>query len=143
MKLFAIVVSALMLLSLPASADPAAGLANLRALPHADVARLVGNWQVAEMEPISMIYEFQTDSMAMHGKNPDAGTGFELSMDADYRTAGKDAIWVIGTNPRTGPDDPAPEGGNGPSIIGIEFTDDDHAKMTVSTREHFTLVRVR
>jgi len=91
-------------------------------LPHADVARLVGNWQVAEMEPIRMIYEFQTGTMAMHGKNPDAGTGFELAMDADYRTAGKDAIWVIGTNPRTGPDDPEPEGGKGPSIIGIEFT---------------------
>ena len=141
--MFATIAGFAALVAFPSIADPVSGLANLRALPHADVARLVGNWEVAEMKPIRMIYEFQPDTMAMHGKNPDAGTGFELAMDADYRTAGKGAIWVIGTNPRTGPNDPSPEAGNSPSIMGIEFTDDDHATMTVSTREHFTLVRVR
>ena len=69
MRLLPTIVSVFALLALPVSAaDPATGLAHLRALPHADVARLIGSWQVAEMDPVRMIYEFQAGTMAMHGK---------------------------------------------------------------------------
>jgi hypothetical protein len=125
--------------SAPAIADPIEAREKLLTLPHADVARLVGSWQVKEMEPIKMIYEFQIQTMAMHGRNDQGGSTFELNLDADYRLAGKDAIWVIGTHPR-----PVPEGMDeaNPSIIGIEFTTDDQVTMTVSANERFTLIKV-
>jgi hypothetical protein len=133
-------VAALLALAAPAIADPVEAREKLLTLPHADVARLIGSWQVKEMEPIKMIYEFQTGTFAMHGKNEQGGSTFEMVLDADYRTAGKDAIWVIGTHPR-----PLPEGtdGDNPSIIGIEFTAPDLVTMSVGANERFTLVKVR
>jgi hypothetical protein len=132
-------VAAILALSTPAMADPVEARDKLLTLPHADVARLIGSWQVKEMEPIKMIYEFQTGTFAMHGKNEQGGSTFEMVLDADYRTAGKDAIWVIGTHPR-----PVPEGtdGDNPSIIGIEFTAPDQVTMSVGANERFTLVKV-
>ena len=121
--------------------DPAEARAQLLGLPRADVARLIGSWEVEEMKPITMIYEFQAATMAMHGKNDAGGSTFELTMDADYRTAGANAVWVIGTKPRPIPEDSAIDAGN-PSIMGIEFTADDRATLTVSAQESFTLVRV-
>ena len=122
-----------------APADPIDAREKLLTLPHADVARLIGSWQVKEMEPIKMIYEFQAVTFAMHGRNDQGGSTFEMVLDADYRTAGKDAIWVIGTHPR-----PVPEGtdGDSPSIIGIEFVAPDQLIMTVGANERFTLVKV-
>jgi hypothetical protein len=140
MKL-AIAAAFLLALSASASADPEDARAKLLTLPHADVARLVGSWQVKEMEPIKMIYEFQSNTMAMHGLNSQGGSSFEMTMDADYRTAGDKAIWVIGTHPRPVPDG-MEEGANNPSIIGIEFTAEDQVTMTVSAGERFTLVKV-
>jgi hypothetical protein len=133
-------VAALLALSAPALADPIEAREKLLTLPHADVARLIGSWQVKEMEPIKMIYEFQTGTFAMHGRNDQGGSTFEMVLDADYRTAGKDAIWVIGTHPR-----PVPEGtdGDNPSIIGIEFTAPDQVTMSVGANERFTLVKVQ
>ncbi len=119
--------------------DPEEAQAKLLRLPHADIAKLVGFWQVKEMEPVKMIYEFQTATMAMHGSNEQGGTSFELTLDADYRVAGENAVWVIGTHPRpveTGTDADAP------SIMGIEFTKADEVVMTVSAGEKFTLVKV-
>ena len=77
--------------------------------------------------------------MAMHGRNEQGGSTFELTLDADYRLAGKDQIWVIGTHPR-----PVPEGTDeaSPSIMGIEFTTADQVTMTVSAGERFTLIKV-
>jgi hypothetical protein len=122
-----------------ASADPEEVQAKLSRLPHADIAKLVGFWQVKEMEPIKMIYEFQAATMAMHGSNEQGGTSFELTLDADYRVAGDNAVWVIGTHPRpveTGTDADAP------SIMGVEFTKPDELMLTVSAGEKFTLVKV-
>jgi len=132
-------VAAMLALSTPALADPIEAREKLLTLPHADVARLIGSWQVKEMEPIKMIYEFQAGTFAMHGKNDQGGSTFEMILDADYRTAGKDAIWVIGTHPR-----PVPEGTdeNNPSIIGIEFIAPDQLTMSVGANERFTLVKV-
>ena len=123
----------------PASADPDEARAKLLGLPHADIAKLVGFWQVKEMEPIKMIYEFQSATMAMHGSNEQGGTTFELTLDADYRVAGENAVWVIGTHPR-----PVEEGtdADSPSIMGVEFTKPDEATLTVSAGEKFTLVKV-
>ena len=136
--------SALLLaISLPANADPVEAREKLLTLPHADIARLVGSWQVKEMEPIKMIYEFQAETMAMHGRNDQGGSTFELTLDADYRLAGKDAIWVIGTHPRPVPEGMDASGESNPSIIGIEFTAADQVTMTVSADERFTLVKVR
>jgi hypothetical protein len=138
---FALAAALLLAVTSPAPsvrADPVEAREKLLTLPHADVARLVGNWQVKEMEPIKMIYEFQLATMAMHGSNEQGGTHFELLMDADYRTAGDKAIWVIGTHPRPVADDMT----DGPSIMGIEFTSDSEAKMTVSAGESFTLIKV-
>jgi hypothetical protein len=128
-----------MTVSAAAMADPIDAREKLLTLPHADMTRLAGSWQVKEMEPIKMIYEFQTQTMAMHGRNEQGGSTFELTLDADYRLAGKDAIWVIGTHPR-----PVPEGTDeaSPSIIGIEFTAVDQVTMTVSANERFTLIKV-
>ncbi len=139
MKLRILAVAALVALSAPALGDPVEAREKLLALPHADVARLIGSWQVKEMEPIRMIYEFQAGTFAMHGKNDQGGSTFEMTLDADYRTAGKDGIWVIGTHPR-----PVPDGvdENNPSILGIEFTTADEVTMTVSAGERFTLVKV-
>ncbi len=142
MKLNAFLAAALLVCALPALGDPAEARDKLLTLPHADVARLVGSWQVKEMEPIKMIYEFQTATMAMHGLNSDGGASFEMTMDADYRTAGDNAIWVIGTNPRPVPDGMEPGGENNPSILGIEFTTAGEVTMTVSVGEKFTLVKV-
>jgi hypothetical protein len=124
--------------AVPAAADPEDARTKLMALPHAVVGRLVGSWRVKEMEPIKMIYEFQSATMAMHGLNEHGGTSFEMTLDADYRTAGDNALWVIGTHPQ-----PVPEGmdANAPSIIGIEFTKSDEVTMTVSAGERFTLVK--
>jgi hypothetical protein len=140
MKL-AIVAALLLTLSGLAYADPIEARTKLLTLPHADIARLVGSWQVKEMEPIKMIYEFQTDTMAMHGLNGQGGSSFEMTMDADYRKAGDKAIWVIGTHPRPVPEDMM-ENANNPSILGIEFTADDQVTMTVSAGERFTLIKV-
>ena len=140
MKL-AIATALLIALAAPAHADPAEARAKLLALPHADVARLVGSWQVKEMEPIKMIYEFQTGTMAMHGLNSQGGSSFELTMDADYRKAGDSGIWVIGTHPRPITDD-MDGSENTPSIMGIEFTTDTQVLMTVSAGERFTLIKV-
>jgi hypothetical protein len=140
MKL-AIATALLIALAAPAHADPAEARAKLLALPHADVARLVGSWQVKEMEPIKMIYEFQTGTMAMHGLNSQGGSSFELTMDADYRKAGDSGIWVIGTHPRPITDD-MDGSENNPSIMGIEFTTDTQVLMTVSAGERFTLIKV-
>jgi len=139
MKIPSIVAIALLAVAIPAAADPDEARAKLLTLPHADIAKLVGSWQVKEMEPIKMIYEFQSATMAMHGSNEQGGTSFELTLDADYRLAGNNAIWIIGTHPR-----PTPEGtdGSSPSIIGIEFTKPDEATMSVSAEEKFTLVKV-
>ena len=57
MKINALLVVALLACSLPVLGDPVEARDKLLALPHADVARLVGSWQVKEMEPIKMIYE--------------------------------------------------------------------------------------
>ncbi|MDB5395171.1 MAG: hypothetical protein JWM91_2677 [Rhodospirillales bacterium] len=141
MKLAVAAALLLALSSLPASADPEEARTKLLTLPHADVAHLVGSWQVKEMEPIKMIYEFQSDTMAMHGLNSQGGASFEMTMDADYRRAGDKAIWVIGTHPRPVPDDMG-DGANNPSILGIEFTADNQVTMTVSAGERFTLVKV-
>jgi hypothetical protein len=122
-----------------ALADPDEARAKLLALPHADIAKLVGSWQVKEMEPVKMIYEFQSATMAMHGSNEQGGTSFELTLDADYRVAGENAVWVIGTHPR-----PVEDGmdATSPSIMGIEFTKPDEVMLTVSAGEKFTLVKV-
>jgi hypothetical protein len=135
----AIAAAVLLTLSARVHADPAEARAQLLTLPHADIGRLLGSWQVKEMEPITMIYEFQSETMSMHGLNGRGGASFEMTMDADYRRAGQQAIWVIGTHPRPAAD--AADGG-GPSILAIEFTGDDQATMTVSADEHFTLVKV-
>jgi hypothetical protein len=140
MKL-AIATALLIALAAPVHADPAEARAKLLALPHADVARLVGSWQVKEMEPIKMIYEFQAGTMAMHGLNSQGGSSFELTMDADYRKAGDSGIWVIGTHPRPITDD-MDGSENNPSIMGIEFTTDTQVLMTVSAGERFTLIKV-
>jgi hypothetical protein len=139
MKVRHIVVAAMITVSGPAPADPTEARDRLLTLPHADVARLIGSWQVKEMEPIRMIYEFQPGTFAMHGKNDQGGSTFEMTLDADYRTAGKDAIWVIGTHPR-----PVPDGtdANNPSIIGLEFSAPDQLTMSVGAGERFTLVKV-
>ena len=139
MKLRILATAALLALSGPAMSDPVDAREKLLTLPHADIARLVGSWQVKEMEPIRMIYEFQSGTFAMHGKNDQGGSTFEMTLDADYRTAGENAIWVIGTHPR-----PVPDGmdENNPSIMGIEFTTADQVTMTVSAGERFTLVKV-
>lgn len=142
MKLKLLLAAALIAASFQASADPAEAKDKLMGLPHADVAKLVGSWKVKEMEPLTMIYEFQAATMAMHGRNEDGGKTFELTLDADYRTAGENAIWVIGTHPRPVPDGMEPGHENDPSIIGIEFTGDNEATMTVSSDERFTLVKV-
>lgn len=143
MKFFAAIIIALLpLLARPVAADPAAALSNLRNLPRADVARLLGSWQVAEMAPLKMVYEFQAGTVAMHGRNAEAGLSFELTMDADYRSAGKDAIWVIASNPRAGVDEEPPSS-KAPSIIGIQFTNDDRAVLVVSSNERFTLIKIR
>jgi len=139
MKFRHFAVAAMLALSTPAFGDPIEARDKLLTLPHADVARLIGSWQVKEMEPIKMIYEFQAATFAMHGKNDQGGSTFEMLLDADYRTAGKDAIWVIGTHPR-----PVPEGtdADSPSIIGIEFVAADQLTMSVGANERFTLVKV-
>ena len=140
MKL-AIAAALLILLSASAHADPVEARAKLLTLPHADVARLVGSWQVKEMEPIRMIYEFQAETMAMHGLNSQGGSSFELTLDADYRKAGDTGIWVIGTHPRPITDD-IDGSENNPSIMGIEFTAENQLTMTVSAGERFTLIKV-
>jgi hypothetical protein len=112
------------------------------ALPHADPARIVGSWEVEEMKPARMIYEFKAETMAMHGRDGQGGSTFELTLDADYRLAGENAVWIIGTHPRPIPEGTEENAGN-PSIMGIELTSADHAKLTVSAGESFTLVRVR
>jgi hypothetical protein len=56
MKLRLLAVAALVALSVPALGDPAEAREKLLALPHADIARLVGSWQVKEMEPNKMVY---------------------------------------------------------------------------------------
>jgi hypothetical protein len=146
MKTSATVIGALLLLSVlaverAAVADPLEARERLLTLPHADVTRLIGSWKVKEMEPIEMIYEFQLATMAMHGRNEKGGSTFEMELDADYRTAGDNAVWVIGTRPRPIPEGSEMNAGN-PSIMGIEFTGADNVKMTVSANESFTLVRV-
>ena len=141
MRLFAAIIVMLPLIAGRVVADPATALSNLRTLPRADVARLIGSWQVEEMAPLKMVYEFQSGTVAMHGRNQDAGLSFELTMDADYRSAGKDAIWVIASNPRAGADEEQPQSKD-PSILGIQFTADDRAELVVSSDEHFTLVRI-
>lgn len=124
------------------AAEPIDARAKLQALPHADVSRLIGSWQVEEMKPISMVYEFQGSTMAMHGRSEQGSATFELTLDADYRVAGDNAVWVIGTHPR-----PIPEGteanADSPSIMGVEFTEADKVRLTVSAGESFTLVRVQ
>jgi hypothetical protein len=139
MKLRILATAALLAMSGPALSDPVDAREKLLTLPHADIARLVGSWQVKEMEPIRMIYEFQSGTFAMHGKNDQGGSTFEMTLDADYRTAGENAIWVIGTHPR-----PVPDGMDeaNPSIMGIEFTTADQVTMTVSAGERFTLIKV-
>ena len=139
MKLRTLAVAVLLALSGPAIGDPVEAREKLLTLPHADIARLVGSWQVKEMEPNKMIYEFQATSFAMHGLNSQGSSSFEMTLDADYRTAGENAIWVIATHPR-----PVPDGvdGNNPSILGIEFIATDHITMTVSAGERFTLIKV-
>ena len=141
MKRLSAVLFGLALLAIPAKGEPLAALSTLKALPHADVSRLIGSWEVAEMAPLKMIYEFQAGTMAMHGKNAELGSTFELTMDADYRTAGADAIWVIATHPHGGPDEEAPTE-NGPSIMGIQLTGGDRAVLVVSNNERFTLIKV-
>jgi hypothetical protein len=94
------------------------------------------------MEPLTMIYEFQTATMAMHGRDASGGNTFELTLDADYRVAGQNAIWVIGTHPRPMPDGMEPGHENDPSIMGIQFNDGGDVTMTVSSDERFTLVKV-
>ncbi len=141
MKRLGIVLLGLALLGMPAKAEPPAALSTLKALPRADVSRLLGSWEVAEMAPLKMIYEFQAGTMAMHGKNAELGSTFELTMDADYRSAGADAIWVIATHPHGGPDEEPPTA-NGPSIMGVQLTGNDRAILVVSTTERFTLIKV-
>ena len=116
-------------------------LSKLTALPHADVAKLLGSWQVEGFPAGKMVYEFQANRMAMHGSNPSAGVSFELSMDADYRDAGKDAIWVIATNPMP-PLEGADAASAKPSISGVQLVGADRALLSVSADEQFTLVRV-
>ena len=139
MKLIVAIVGAMIALASPgfvAAAPPP----ELSGLPQADISRLLGSWQVEGMGPVKMVYEFQAHKMAMHGTNPDNGATFEVAMDADYRAAGKDAIWVIGTNPR-----PALSGADAakPSVTGIQLVDADRATMAVSDTESFKLVRIR
>jgi hypothetical protein len=138
-RLGIVAVAMLVLAARVASADPDEATAKLLHLPHADIAKLVGFWQVKEMEPIKMIYEFQSATMAMHGSNEQGSSTFELTLDADYRVAGDNAVWVIGTHPRpveTGTDADAP------SVMGIEFTKADEVTLSVSAGEKFTLVKV-
>ncbi len=141
MKCLSGLLTALLIFALPAAADEFEARDKLLSLPRADVTRLIGSWQVEEMKPLKMIYEFQTATMAMHGRNESGSSTFELTLDADYRKAGENAVWVIGTRPR-----PVPEGSEesarNPSIMGIEFTTDDHARLIVSGSESFTLIRV-
>jgi hypothetical protein len=139
MKFLGVIALALFALANQASADPDEARAKLLGLPHADITRLVGFWQVKEMEPIEMIYEFRPATMAMHGKNAQGGKSFELTLDADYRLAGDNAIWVIGTHPR--PIDEGVDDGS-PSIMGVEFTNANEVTLTVSAGEKFTLVKV-
>jgi hypothetical protein len=80
--------------------------------------------------------------MAMHGLNSNGGASFEMTMDADYRIAANNAIWVIGTHPRPVPDGMEPGSENNPSILGIEFTPAGEVTMTVAAGESFTLVKV-
>jgi hypothetical protein len=141
MNIRATLLALLLVLPQAASADSVAAREKLLALPHADVSRLVGSWKVREMEPIEMIYEFQPDTMAMHGRNERGGSTFDMTLDADYRIAGDNAVWVIGTRPRPIPEGSDIDPGN-PSIMGIEFTPDGDARMTVSAGESFTLVRM-
>ena len=61
-------------MSVPAIGDPVEAREKLLALPHADIARLVGSWQVKEMEPNKMVYEFQAGTFAMHGLSSGGGT---------------------------------------------------------------------
>ena len=141
MKLHAAVAAMLLFASLPAPADPIEAQSRLLALPHADISRFVGLWEVEEMKPARMIYEFKTTTMAMHGRNDTGGSTFELTLDADYRLAGENAVWVIGTHPRPIPEGTEENAAN-PSIMGVELTSEDHAKLTVSAGESFTLARV-
>jgi hypothetical protein len=141
MKLAAAVAFVTLAVAGPSLADPIEAQTRLMALPRADITRLVGSWEVEEMKPISMIYEFQAATMAMHGRNDQGGATFELLLDADYRLAGDDAVWVIGTHPRPVPDG-TEENANNPSIMGVKFTTPDHATLTVSAGESFTLVRM-
>src|SRR5262249_11528789 len=91
---------------------------------------------------IKMVYEFQADKMAMHGSNEPAKYKFDMTMDADYRSAGKDAIWVIMTNPQPPPKGLEADPEHKPSINGIQFTAADKATLVVSSDERFTLLRV-
>ena len=141
MKLRMAIAIVLLAIAPLAKGDPAEARLQLLGLPHADVARLIGSWEVEEMKPISMIYEFQLATMAMHGRSDSGKSTFELTMDADYRTAGANAVWVIGTMPRPIPEDSAIDASS-PSIMGIEFTTNDRVTLTVSAQESFTLVRV-
>jgi hypothetical protein len=138
MKLVVATFGALIALATPLTALAAPPSAELNALPQADISKLLGSWQVQGMGAAQMVYEFQPHKMAMHGANPQNGATFEIAMDADYRSAGKDAIWVIGTNPR-----PALSPDGKPSVTGIQLIDSDRATMTVSENESFKLVRVR
>jgi len=142
MRAVCAVLLGLMVFTAGVKAEPPTPLSTLQALPRADVTRLIGSWEVAEMAPMKMIYEFQAATMAMHGRNAEAGSTFELTMDADYRSAGADAIWVIATHPRGGPDE-EPPASDGPSIMGVQLTGTDRAVLVVSNTERFTLLKVR
>lgn len=141
MKLHVTLATILLLSPLSASADPSDAQSRLMALPHADVSRLIGSWEVEEMKPARMIYEFRVATMAMHGRDDRGGSTFELTLDADYRLAGENAVWIIGTHPRPIPEGTEENAAN-PSIMGVELTSQDHAKLTVSAGERFTLIRV-
>ena len=142
MSLKTVLASALVLIALPALAAHWQAEEKLKTLPHADTARLLGSWEVQGMGSASMIYEFRAGQMAMHGKGPSGKSMFEMTMDADYRDAGKDAIWVIGRNPQPMPDDMDPEAANNASIMGVQLTEPDKAILAVAADERFTLVRV-
>ena len=141
MRLWTALSIALLLTLQTAAAEPPEAGDKLMRLPHADIAQLVGSWQVEEMKPNTMIYEFQAKTMAMHGHSEQGSSTFELLLDADYRLAGENAIWVIGTHPRPVPEGTEQNAGN-PSIMGIELTAPDRARLTVSAGESFNLVRV-
>ena len=49
-------IAAFLALSGMAMADPVDAREKLLTLPHADIGRLVGSWQVKEMAPLKMIY---------------------------------------------------------------------------------------